>query len=159
MSHTAIGSGPINTSGQYQLVIGSGQSFVPYSTNIGSGQSFVPYSTNIGSGQSVISSGSYKSFSIGAQYHEIITIGDESKNPQKDTIYIGGTRKIILIDQTSQSEGYEEIDLIATIKDLSNELKEMKTLVKTLQTHIDYMPGGRGYEEAKASFESAVDAN
>lgn len=96
-----------------------------------------------------------KNLSIGERHHEIITIGGRTKNPQKDTIYIGeGTRKIILVDQTQ-----EEIDLIKTIKDLSNELNEMKTLVKALQTHIDYMPGGRGYEEAKRSFESAMDKN
>jgi hypothetical protein len=71
-------------------------------------------------------------------------LGDFPQNCESDAIYIGsGYKRVIIFD------GDQEIDLIATIKDLTIKLEE-------LQTHIDYMPGGRCYYEAKASFELAL---
>ena len=76
-----------------------------------------------------------------------ICIGKYHDNPDKDTIYIGnGYKRVVLFD------GDQEIDLIATIKYLTTKVEE-------LQTHIDYMPGGQGYEEAKTSFELALIEN
>lgn len=76
-----------------------------------------------------------------------ICIGKYHDNPDKDTIYIGnGYKRVVLFD------GDQEIDLIATIKYLTTKVEE-------LQTHIDYMPGGQGYYEAKTSFELSLIEN
>jgi hypothetical protein len=78
----------------------------------------------------------------------LFTLDDE---PRFYTPNIQCEGKIIL--------GRERVNVLDMIISMQQRIDDLESKVEQLTTHIMYAPGGGGYNEAKAHFESIVNKN